>query len=35
VDHPDALSEELREREISPRTRKNLSELVLNWEQFS
>jgi nitroreductase len=35
VDHPDALSEELREREISPRTRKNLSELVLNWEQLS
>jgi nitroreductase len=35
VDHPDALSEELREREMKPRTRKNLSELVLNWEQFS
>jgi nitroreductase len=35
IDNPTVLSDELRERELKPRTRKELSELVLNWSQIS
>lgn len=35
VDDPSVLDLQLREREIKPRTRKELSELVLNWDQLN
>lgn len=35
VDNPTVLNDELRERELKPRSRKELSELVLNWNQIS
>ncbi|MFY9325757.1 MAG: nitroreductase family protein [Candidatus Nanopelagicales bacterium] len=32
---PGLLSDELKERELMPRSRKELSELVVNWDQFT
>ena len=32
---PGLLSDELKERELKPRSRKELSELVVNWDQFT
>lgn len=34
LENPEILDEDLRERELKPRTRKELSELVINWDQI-
>lgn len=35
LENPEILNDELRQRELKPRTRKDLSELVLNWDEIT
>lgn len=35
LEKPEILDDDLRKRELKPRTRKELSELVINWEQIN
>lgn len=35
VAHPDLLNEELKEKELKPRSRKDLADLVINWNQIT
>jgi len=35
LENPEVLDEDLKQRELKPRARKELSELVVNWEQIS